>query len=377
MTLQRGRSGFLWGRLPLPATQLHMAGPAVVRPATSFASGLASDHDRYSYPGERPHGSFVVLGDDVFPLRWDRGEWLVTTRDGSVSPLSTWLGRHGQPSLDQRAAILAYGSNVNPGQIGGFSGGRAVIVLHASTVGLAATFCSTTRWDGQHPAGVMAVDAERVEVHGLLLVDDDQVAALDRKEGHGARYRRVVASGQRHSVAVVLEDGRAIIDEIVVYVQLAERPLALVGGAPAHLTEWTQEDFASAERTETQDHGLAIASSGARRPLAARALPVFVYGTLRPGESRWPLIRDVVESVEEATLLGRVVDTGRGYPALLLDGSGTVPGVLVHLAPEADIRALTVMDEIEAHPTLYVRALVRLSDGRLAWTYVWNDGGTM
>ena len=371
MSLQRGRSGFPWGRLPIAEPHLPASGGEPVLPVSTFASGLASDDDPHPYPGERPRGSFVVLGDEVLPLRWECGEWRVRSRDREATPLSSWLDRHGQASLGERSAILAYGSNVNPHQIGVFARGRAVVVMQALTVGMSAVFCSTRRHDGQHPAGLMADDAQRVELHGLLLVDDDQVADLDRKEGHGVRYLRGTVSGEHHSVAVLLENGRAIVDEITTYVQLNQRPLALINGVPARLTDWSQAEFEPADKRDTHDHGFSVQESDAEA-LNARVLPVFVYGTLRPGESRWPYVRDVVESTEDAAVVGRVFDTGLGYPALALDGSTRVAGVLLHLAASTADDAMALLDEIEAHPNLYVRTLVRLVDGRLAWTYVWN-----
>lgn len=371
MTLQQGRSGFAWGRLPLPATHVTGIGDGTVRPVASFASGLASEQDPYPYPGQRPNGSFVVMGDDVLPVHSEHGDWLITSDADGRTPLSTWLARREQAATEERTAVLAYGSNLNPDQIGVFAGGRAVVVLRVLTVGLAATFCTTKRHDGQYPAGLMGAEPDRVEVHGMLLLDKGQYAGLDAKEGGGVRYQLSRVSGIAAPVAAVLDDGRAIVDDIPAYVQMAARPLALVDGVPAHLSHWAQKDFATTGKTSTHEHGLAVEPARRAPNHQAKALPLFVYGTLRPGESRWPALRDMVERSEEASVMGRLFDTGRGYPALSLAGADEVPGMLLHLAPDAAVRAMREADSIEGHPQIYVRTLVRLNDRRLAWTYVW------
>ena len=50
---------------------------------------------------------------------------------------------------------------------------------------------------------------------------------------------------------------------------------------------------------------------------------LFVYGTLQPGDVRWPFLAPYVadEGVPD-TVCGRVYDTGRGYPAARFDEPG-------------------------------------------------------
>jgi gamma-glutamylcyclotransferase (GGCT)/AIG2-like uncharacterized protein YtfP len=93
---------------------------------------------------------------------------------------------------------------------------------------------------------------------------------------------------------------------------------------------------------------------------------LFVYGTLQPGASAWPLLEPwVAGSPRPATLPGSLYDTGRGYPALRLGGAATVSGWLVTLRTPA---ALSAMDSYEGPE--YQRIRVPFPDG-LAWTYVW------
>ena len=98
---------------------------------------------------------------------------------------------------------------------------------------------------------------------------------------------------------------------------------------------------------------------------------LFVYGTLKPGASAWRLLEPYVAGAPvPATLPGVLYDTGRGYPALLLDDGPGVTGYLVELRePARD--ALSAMDDYEGAE--YQRVLLTLPDGTSCWTYVWIE----
>ncbi|WP_448319479.1 gamma-glutamylcyclotransferase family protein [Streptomyces sp. CO7] len=122
-------------------------------------------------------------------------------------------------------------------------------------------------------------------------------------------------------------------------------------------------------------------------------LPVFVYGTLRPGGFYHPsylLGRTTAE--EPATLRGVVLHEGPGYPyALEEDGAeagaraadmepGVVHGELMTLAEDGYERVLEALDQLEEYrpgdpSSLYLRAVrevTRTRDGArvLAWVYL-------
>jgi gamma-glutamylcyclotransferase (GGCT)/AIG2-like uncharacterized protein YtfP len=96
---------------------------------------------------------------------------------------------------------------------------------------------------------------------------------------------------------------------------------------------------------------------------------LFVYGTLRPGDTAWHRIEPHVVGEPVATRLpGTLYDTGLGYPALTLDSAGTVPGWTIRLrAPAA---ALAELDEYEG--VEYMRVRVVDSTGLSCWTYLWT-----
>jgi gamma-glutamylcyclotransferase (GGCT)/AIG2-like uncharacterized protein YtfP len=97
---------------------------------------------------------------------------------------------------------------------------------------------------------------------------------------------------------------------------------------------------------------------------------LFVYGTLKPGASAWPLLEPYATGSWPATLPGVLYDTGRGYPALRLGDGPGVAGWVVELRSPAGA-ALSAMDSYEG--TEYQRVLVTLPDGPACWTYVWVE----
>src|SRR6185295_7476071 len=90
-----------------------------------------------------------------------------------------------------------------------------------------------------------------------------------------------------------------------------------------------QRDRAAAPPSRRADAG----DRHHRRHAAARVVSdggiahLFVYGTLRPGDVRWPLLAPyVADDGVPDSVDGRVYDTGRGYPAAVFDESGTIVG---------------------------------------------------
>jgi gamma-glutamylcyclotransferase (GGCT)/AIG2-like uncharacterized protein YtfP len=93
---------------------------------------------------------------------------------------------------------------------------------------------------------------------------------------------------------------------------------------------------------------------------------LFVYGTLVPGEPAWPLIAPYVQERREATVSGRLYDTGRGYPgAVFAPGPDVVRGWCCTLVGAS----LEELDEFEGEE--YERVTVRCTDGTEAICYHW------
>ena len=97
---------------------------------------------------------------------------------------------------------------------------------------------------------------------------------------------------------------------------------------------------------------------------------VFVYGTLMPGECRWPVLHPFATGWQRASARGFLWDTGRGFPgaAFSADG-GNIPGVRVTVAADRWAVLLGRLDRIEG--ALYRRVDVETSGGPAA-AYEWT-----
>jgi gamma-glutamylcyclotransferase (GGCT)/AIG2-like uncharacterized protein YtfP len=95
---------------------------------------------------------------------------------------------------------------------------------------------------------------------------------------------------------------------------------------------------------------------------------LFVYGTLAPGQQRWPALAPfVVGDGRAATASGLLYDTGYQYPAARFVGGGSIHGRVFELTDVQ--RALDELDLVEgAVELLYQRVQVLTSAGA-AWAY--------
>jgi gamma-glutamylcyclotransferase (GGCT)/AIG2-like uncharacterized protein YtfP len=99
----------------------------------------------------------------------------------------------------------------------------------------------------------------------------------------------------------------------------------------------------------------------------------FVYGTLRPGQSRWHHLAPYV--IGEGVLdrvAGWLYDTGLGYPAARFSAGAEarVVGQTFEFAVATTSSALELLDEIEgAVRGLYRRVVVLTDRGVSVWAY--------
>ena len=106
----------------------------------------------------------------------------------------------------------------------------------------------------------------------------------------------------------------------------------------------------------------------------------FVYGTLKRGQSNYPLIAESVRAALPATIRGRLYDVGP-FPALA-HGDETVHGELLLIAPATLADVLVVLDDLEGYDaadpagSFYLREIVAATtaDGRehAAYAYFYN-----
>ncbi len=112
-------------------------------------------------------------------------------------------------------------------------------------------------------------------------------------------------------------------------------------------------------------------------------LPMFIYGTLLPGETNYDaFLRGKTLCERKASVRGELYLAQDGdYPALL-PGKEEVCGLLVELRPECVEETLQALDILEeyfpAHEEISVylrrKAEIRLEDGTTtyAWVYFWS-----
>src|SRR5690349_20067775 len=96
----------------------------------------------------------------------------------------------------------------------------------------------------------------------------------------------------------------------------------------------------------------------------------FVYGTLKQGQSNYPLVAAAVRAAIPATIRGRLYDVGP-FPALAA-GDEAVRGEVLMVEPAELPRLLTVLDALEGFVpsdpagSMYLRRVVSAAtdDGR-------------
>jgi gamma-glutamylcyclotransferase (GGCT)/AIG2-like uncharacterized protein YtfP len=98
---------------------------------------------------------------------------------------------------------------------------------------------------------------------------------------------------------------------------------------------------------------------------------LFVYGTLRPGQERWPFLEPLVmDEGHDDSATGTLYDTGHGYPAARFDGREVIHGRIYALRIDRIAEALELLDEVEgAVQDLFNRVAITTSSGRDAWAY--------
>ncbi len=105
-----------------------------------------------------------------------------------------------------------------------------------------------------------------------------------------------------------------------------------------------------------------------------------MYGTLRPGDVRWPLLEPfVVDEGWDDSVAGRVFDTGLDYPAAIIDDraepGGTITGRTYALIDASGARCLEVLDrEEDTVGGRYRRVAVTTATGTTAWMYEYGSG---
>lgn len=103
---------------------------------------------------------------------------------------------------------------------------------------------------------------------------------------------------------------------------------------------------------------------------------LFVYGTLRTGQTARSLIVPHVVKFERATIRGKIYAFPMGYPGLV-DGDGEVKGELMTITDLA--AAFALLDAYEGTDFVRLLKMVTNADGKpeAAWVYYLADPGAV
>lgn len=328
--------------------------------------------DPAGYPGRPPEAPTLVHAGRTVELA------VTGTSTAPVTPVPD-AAVPGPAAVLAHGAVrwsLAYGANADPARL--IDKGldhRGAIVLPAAVLGHRRVWeARRTTSTGAVPLTLVAAPGIRLDVW-LLGVHADDIGRLDASEGRGRDY----VLGRVGPVAVA---DRFCVPDALAYGPAADTAVVAVGARPAGYPELAQEhagalaDDVAATRLRADPLPRPHHGPWPRTPL--QDLPLFVYGTLRPGERYWPRIADLVDVVGEGTCPGSVVDTRFGWPAAEPAPAGRFEGVLLRPRdPDAARRLFATTDRIEQAPTLFRRrAMPVTAAGHQQWAivYVWAPG---
>lgn len=369
-----------------------------------MAGVTAFDPDRY--PGPRPDGPVVVHRGDVWPVVVD-GTCDTPVRladraitDGAPNPARVTV----LAALQRVRFSVAYGSNASPQRLVDKGLDRdGALLLPARMADVAPAYELRRTGYGAVPV-TLVPDVGRVVDTWVLGIPEERTGRLDASEGRsrhattGASERDDRRQAPAGSYRLALVGEVAVADRFRLPAALAYCPgpatriQLLPDGRPR---TWPEHDQADA-----RDHLDTAAASGPAPPVGEVVdgawpatpladLPLFVYGSLRPGQPAWPAIADDVEVVADAWVAGALYDTGHGWPAaqLTAEPAGTagtagtasqVHGVLVAVRdPAAAPTLLRRIDAYEGAPELFVRTTARVHTAqgpRFALAYTWARG---
>lgn len=288
------------------------------------------------YPGRRPDGPVLVWQERTWPL--DRE--LSAPEAAGDAPVLT--------AADRRW-IVAYGGNASPQRLVQKGLDRfGALLLPAVVEGWATATEDRIAKHGAAPLTIVPRPGARLDTW-VVGVHPTDLAALDVDEGRGERY--IVGSLGDAAVAA-----RWRLSPALAYGPAPRTRLRPVDGTA---------DGAPALPDPVDDWP----------PTALTDLDLFVYGSLQPGEERWPIVADLVDVVGETSTAGTLIATPMGWPAaVLVDASaiGEVHGTLLRPTdPDAADELYRRCDRVEDEGNLFERVAVRTD---LGWTaaYRWH-----
>ncbi|MFP5309869.1 MAG: gamma-glutamylcyclotransferase [Actinomycetes bacterium] len=323
--------------------------------------------DPASHPGRPAPGPVLVLQGRTWQLAVDG------TTDAPVRAVDEVAA--GAPVLEPGAVrwVVAHAATADPDRLVDLLlDGRGAIVLPAWLADHRRVWEARVAPAGNLPLALDPAPGVTLATH-VLGVHVDDLQLLDASEGRGER----TVLGRVGPVAVA---GRFLLPDALAHAPSADTRLLTRGDGvavhPAVTHEGARALLAAGAVTVAASPPPAVHHGPwPATPLAD--LPLFVYGTLQPGHSRYPHVADLVAVAGPARTAGGVTATFYGYPALDTTAPGTVHGtLLVPRSAGAAAELVALADELEDAPSLFARTTVRVRTPGGGWqwamTYEWN-----
>ena|SRR5579859_1274939 len=171
-----------------------------------------------TYPGRRPRFSFFFTSKGIYRLKF--------------RALRSLLQKHGLPSLDERYAILAYGSNACPDQLLN-KNLTNVPVLYGRLKGAEAVYAGRKTQKGYVPATLARKGGKRSS--WVTLLTREQLAAMDTSEG---RHHNTYVLAELSDVQFFV--GRSVFIPLYTYVN-ARGGVMTQNGKPISLRSTSQK----------------------------------------------------------------------------------------------------------------------------------------
>ena len=181
--------------------------------------GPAPIDEPNSYPGRRPNYSYVFCGDKIFPIDITYGkpieELLIDTPYGK------------DISLEDKYAVLGYGSNVCPSQLSQkFTDNTMFPVIRGILYGYDVVYAAGIASYGSVPATLIRSPQTTVEVW-INILDAEQLCTLDKTESRGRRYDMILLD------EIILENGE-IFNPICSYM-FSKGPMTCIENSPTRI----------------------------------------------------------------------------------------------------------------------------------------------
>lgn len=157
-----------------------------IEPATNYPSPYSAPLE---YPGKRPHFSYLYWNGYIYPISSDL-KYLEIKIDKKTKSLNEFINNKKLTPIENRYAILAYGSNACPGQLDykfNKIEDNSIIVLKGKLINIDVVFSPRIASYGSIPATIKISEGTIAECWVNLLTEE-QLKFMDISESRDSWY---------------------------------------------------------------------------------------------------------------------------------------------------------------------------------------------